>query len=45
VTAYTGNTLAVCVTITGNVLTLQAIANTDGTVRDTFILIKYLILK
>jgi hypothetical protein len=37
---YTGQTLAACVTITGNQLTLQAITNADNVVRDTFTLSK-----
>jgi hypothetical protein len=38
VTSYNSQTLATCVTINGNNLTVNAITNVDGIVRDTFTL-------
>jgi len=40
VTTYTNNTLAACVTINGNNLTVNSITNADNVVRDTFTLQK-----
>jgi hypothetical protein len=40
VTTYNQNTLASCVTVNGNTVTVNSITNTDGVVRDTFSLTK-----